>query len=424
MRKRMCAPALSVAATLMATGCVKAENPFQTMADAPVVERAAAVPSALPVQLWPDTAAKPNAAAGVDASRRLVGAFPHSAAAHLALIDALDAARDYRGALEAAAELAAMGYVFSEERYRRLLGMNGTGRVAPFLLQEPPGTDDPLPVPETLTSLPSGANAATGVLHDAAYDRILLTDDGAGRYWLHEAGRWLAIPVTDGGLLSAPVVDERRGLVWLASHVEDEAGGAGAAFLGAIALDRATLEPRRRIPAPNGVRLAGLAIGPDGTVYATDTATGMVWVAGPSNARFQTLVSAGVFVEPRGLSVRPDGRVLYVADHDRGLAAVTLPNAQIYRVDSASSVMMDGIAHLAMRGGELVALHDRAGQGTVTALRLGYGIAAVESARMIVPARTDGRSAGVGSVLGNLATYVAPATGDIRQISLVERTGN
>jgi sugar lactone lactonase YvrE len=112
-------------------------------------------------------------------------------------------------------------------------------------------------------------------------------------------------------------VDRARGLLWAATEADPDQEGFGEADRGRSALlafDLATGVRRRVIALPRDVEhlLNDITLDADGTLYATDSAGGRVWILGPDDGALRPLTPAGALIYPNGIAWR-DG-ALFVAD--------------------------------------------------------------------------------------------------------------
>ncbi len=152
-------------------------------------------------------------------------------------------------------------------------------------------------------------------------------------------------------------VDSVRGTLWVASNArfdtpDDTATSALYAF------DAPTGAYRRRVPVAGSDRhfLNDVVTGADGSVYVTDTRAGRVWFAPPGDTVLRELSSVGALISPNGITISPDGRVLFVAtaEHVRGH---DLASEESWRIAVPDSISVAGIDGLAFANGALIAHH-------------------------------------------------------------------
>jgi sugar lactone lactonase YvrE len=185
--------------------------------------------------------------------------------------------------------------------------------------------------------------------------------------------------VTEGrdGLLSALslAVDPAEGVLWAASAAlppmqgfrkEDEGRSFAAAF------DLTTGKLVRKIGPPPGVahaQFGDLTVGPSGTLYVSDPATGRVYALTKGASQFQVLVDAGTLGSPQGLAAAPDGRSLFVADYPQGIARIDLESRKVALLDGPD-IALTGIDGLVLAGDSLVGIQNGIRPHKVLRLRL------------------------------------------------------
>ena len=96
-----------------------------------------------------------------------------------------------------------------------------------------------------------------------------------------------------------------------------------------VALDFATGRVRARFPVPDDGRkhlLGDFIIAADGSVYATDSFSPVIWRLPPGGEVLESWLESDEFLNLQGLAFGGDGRSLYVADYSNGL----------WRIDTAT----------------------------------------------------------------------------------------
>ncbi len=134
-------------------------------------------------------------------------------------------------------------------------------------------------------------------------------------------------------------IDERRNTLWAAMTGLPEMAGFTKEMAGTAALaefNLTTSELRRVIPVPGDGRdhgLGDLTIAADGTVYATDSKSPVIWKLAPGAAEIEKFVESAAFSSLQGIVfVR---QTLIVADYSNGLFAIELPTADVARTAEA-----------------------------------------------------------------------------------------
>ncbi len=213
-------------------------------------------------------------------------------------------------------------------------------------------------VPETAFTLDDRAFAAEGIalLPDASlvvgsvHLGTIVRVDGDGRATpVAEApGRWSVLGMT---------VDPGRRSLWAATTAWPQARDADPAAHGRTALVRFDLDTgavQERVETAGA--LGDVAVGPDGTVYATDGLAGTVHVLDRDSLR--TLVPRGVLHSPQGLAFGRDPGRLFALDYRYGLVAVDVRTGAVTLVPHVPGAEDRGADGLAYADGTLYAVQN------------------------------------------------------------------
>ncbi|MEL1250163.1 hypothetical protein [Aurantiacibacter gilvus] len=405
MRKIVQCSIMAITALTLA-GCQTPENPFQTMAEPAPVNTAAPPPPSRPPQPWRPVDAATGQITAVDALQNLTAEFPNSSSVRLRLLNAHLAEEDTGRALSVAQVLVQDGYAFTPGALEYLQGLVQTA-VVPAWIAAARINAEPIAASEVVAEVPATVLLPESVLHDPATDRFLVTSIVSRGLFVREGeGEWRQVDIPAAGSLAGIAIDQRRGLIWLGSGVVEQTPDPDSAFRGMIALDRTTLEVRRRVPAPAGVTISDIAVGPDGTVFGSDPVGGGVYTASMQDASMTALIAPGTFRSPQGLAVRPDGRSLFVSDYRYGIAVVTLPSRQVYRLQMEEHALLDGVDGLWLYGNELVAMQNGLGPMRLIAITLGGGPASAASYRVIERNHPGWTEPLGGAISGNALVYI------------------
>ncbi len=266
----------------------------------------------------------------------------------------------------------------------------------------------------SVAEIPSAIALPESVLWDESNGRLFVTGIVSRGLFLQEKGDdWREVPLAGAGSLAGIALDAPRGLMWVGSGVVDPTPDPETAFRGVIAIDRITLEERRRVLAPEGVSISDIAVGPDGTVYGSDPVGGGVYAAAPGGSVMQTFIAPGTFRSPQGIAVRPDNSALYISDYRYGLAQVMLRSRAVYRMRAAEPMLLDGVDGLWLRGNELIAVQNGLAPHRITAFELGQGVGVIASHRVLEIANPAWTEPLGGSVSGDSLYYIANGQWDI-----------
>ena len=195
-----------------------------------------------------------------------------------------------------------------------------------------------------------------------------------------------------GGL----AIDESHGLLWASSPAMPEVAGfedalAGRSELVAFSLTDGSVSHVVSIPfeAEKQNTLVDLTVAPDGTVYAADSTSPVVWAVAPRSreaTRFVTIDSPGERHSLQGTAVTPDGRWLFVADYSTGIHAVSTTNRQssLLTLPNGPGTTLLGIDGLALRGNTLIGLQNGVRPARVLSFSIKYN-----SRRDVAPTLAD-----------------------------------
>lgn len=212
-----------------------------------------------------------------------------------------------------------------------------------------------------------------GVAWDARHRRLFATTV-IGRELLYSEGKqWRAVPGLDAGSLSGIAIDPTRRLLWVTSSATERTPNGTGAFRGLIAVDLDSLRIVRRLRIPGEGSPFDIAVGHDGTVYASDAMRGGIYRLTRNGDAVTMLVPMGTLRNPQGLVPAADGRQLYVADYLMGLMTVNLTNGSVTPMASDAGTMLDGIDGLIAFNGDLVAIQNGTSPMRIIRLKLGGG---------------------------------------------------
>lgn len=159
----------------------------------------------------------------------------------------------------------------------------------------------------------------------------------------------------DEGLLGVfgLVVDEERGTLWAATSAvaamhgfaDDQKSTGGIAEL-----DLESGKVRRVVlVAADGHQhaLGDLTLAADGSVYATDSATPVVWRLAPGAETLDRWLESAEFESLQGLTFSEDNRTLYLTDHVNGLLRVDVASRSVRRLAAPPDTTLLGVDALA-----------------------------------------------------------------------------
>jgi sugar lactone lactonase YvrE len=233
--------------------------------------------------------------------------------------------------------------------------------------------------------------------------------------WLRAAdGRVTRFSAADDRLLGIfrVAVDEARGALWLSMGALPQMSGFSDAHKGAgglAELDLASGQVRRVILAP--VDGAAHLIGDfvqlaDGTIYATDTTTPVIWRLAPGAAALEPLVRGG-FRSLQGITATADGRGLWVTDYPVGVFHVDVGTKAVRSLAARAGADLRGLDTLLRApDGTLLAIFNATARQRVLRLTLDGGATAITKVAVVAegPAMTD---ATLGTFAGDAFVFIA-----------------
>lgn len=174
------------------------------------------------------------------------------------------------------------------------------------------------------------------------------------------------VPSARDGLWSAMglAVDSKRGELWVGSAAMAETQGVDSLDSGRSALFRydlrsGKLKTRYDVGKDEGPHVLGdITFGPDGSLYASDAGSNLIWRWERASDRLEILVDRNVLASPQGLAFGTDPRKLYVADYSRGIMVVDLDSNQVARVLEPEGAALLGIDGLLAQRGALIAIQN------------------------------------------------------------------
>jgi hypothetical protein len=230
-------------------------------------------------------------------------------------------------------------------------------------------------------------------------DRLLVSSvHETGIFRLRKNGelrRWSAPGATQGvfGILA----DGLRRELWAASSGSAH-GGDPAARPALLRFDLRNGRLKQNITAPVGAKSFGdLALGPDGTVFVSDSGAGDVLRLRPGAEELETVVSLGARGSPQGLAVSPDGRVLVFAGYGSGLHRVDLRTGAHARIEAPQSMELRGVDGIVRMGQDLLMVQNGISPPRVLRVALNDDWSAIE--RLDVLVRDGGMQEPTGGVV-------------------------
>ena len=155
-----------------------------------------------------------------------------------------------------------------------------------------------------------------------------------------------------------------RGGLWFTSAALPQFSGLAAESTGQSGLFRLDLEKgvithRALLPADGREHVLGdLVLSGDGTLYTTDSLTGMVYAYLPAEGQFIPLVKDGELQSPQGLSLDQSQHHLYLADYNHGVYRLNLDSRALHKLGATETVSLHGVDGLYRHGNSLIAIQN------------------------------------------------------------------
>ncbi len=331
--------------------------------------------------------------------------FPDSASVRVRLLRAQLAAGQADAALVSLEWLKARNHAFSARGQQQIAEMIGAAHAdqARALLDWTPKV---LATSTVFGEIPADAGLVESLLVEPVVQGMVATSVSGRSVFVSGAGmQWLEIKLPGANALSGVVSAPDKSVGWVASANIAEAPVDPSRFTGLIGLT-GDFNNSLMIPAPEGVVVSDLAVGPDGTVYASDPVGGGVYLARPDAERLTELVRPGILRSAQGLAVSADGQKLYVSDYRYGLAVITLASGKVMRLASDIPAALDGVDGLWLDGDELIAVQNGATPMRISAFRLSADGMRVIAHRVIEQANPEWTEPLGGSVADGALYYV------------------
>lgn len=332
--------------------------------------------------------------------------FPDSGSVRLRMLQPLLAAGEVEKVIEVLEWLYERGYVFSDvaqEQIPKMLEGVEAGRIAERLRAEA----EVVEASEVVATVPAKAGLVESVWRASNGDTFFATSVTGKSLHLYLADdQWVAVPMPDASDLSGVVWDSQSGINWIASSNLDGSEGEEHLMTGLLGVADG-LEPLAFALAPDGVVISDLAIGVDGTVYASDPNAGGIYrkLAG-TDASLDEFIPPGTFRSPQGLATSADNSKLYVSDYRYGIAVVDLETRKVSRLASDIPVILDGVDGLWRYGNELIAVQNGTSPMRISAFELSEDGTQVISHRVLEQAHSEWTEPLSGSIDGDALIYV------------------
>ncbi len=363
------------------------------------------------LQAWRAVDAATGQIADVAGLEQLARDFPDSTNVRLRLFNAQLEAGEGEAALASLRWLTARGHVFSERARGQIPDLIGPAHAeaARALITDKPQV---IATSTVFSTLPAEAGLIESVIVVRGEDGALASSVSRRTLFaLARRSRWIEVPIPRAQALSGLATDPDGNVGWVASANIDGAALDPAGFTGLIGLT-GDMDDLLMIPAPEGVVVSDLAVGPDSSVYASDPVGGGVYRTKSGRTALEALVPPGTFRSPQGLAVGADGARLYLSDYRYGLAWVDLANGAVRRLASDVPAALDGVDGLWLHGRELIAVQNGTSPMRISAFQLSDDGTRIIGHRVLEQSHPEWTEPLGGSIASGALYYVATGQWD------------
>lgn len=346
----------------------------------------------------------------VELERRRPHQLPvlYNVAAGLALTGQIEAA------MEKLERIAAAGLYMNVERDEDFASLRGHPRyeallVAMDALMAPSGESRIVAEFDTRGVLPEG------IAIDEQSGVTFISSVMLGKIWrVDESGNLVDFVAADahpglGGILGM-AVDNARGLLWAASSSPGQYSGPNRSLNPPSALfgfDLETGAVRHYLPLERDLNFLGeVVIGPDGRIYASDSAEPIIFRVSADLSSLDLYYSNDQLTNFQGFDFDGRGRI-YLADYLHGLILIDPANREVFRLAAPDGTNLSGIDGLFYVDHTLIAIRNGLPPNRIVRYQLsddGRGITSVE---VLVNNHSSWDEPTLGQIVGGQLIYNA-----------------
>ncbi len=159
-------------------------------------------------------------------------------------------------------------------------------------------------------------------------------------------------------------------------------------------------------PSPAGHLLGDVAIGPLGDVFATDSRDPVLYRLEDGTDSLQAFRHP-LFKSLQGIAPAPDGRTVFVADHDIGLLRVDVLSGEVLRIADPVAVTSLGCDGIAWHDGSIIAVQNGVTPARIMRFQLDSAWTSIRRADILDRNSAIADEPTLGVVLGDEFYYVA-----------------
>lgn len=285
--------------------------------------------------------------------------------------------------------LAALGVTLPAERDPDFASLQGTPAFL-RVLQKLADNRAPQGEVELLAELPGRTGILEGIAFRPRTGDLFLSDVHHRCLWRRDrTGQVSRFSAEDEDLwgMFGLALDEERNALWVAMSAVPEMAGFTSELKGEAAVaefNLTTSELRRVVPIPGDGRdhgLGDLILGPDGTLYATDSKAPVIWKLATDADEFEKLVDSPMFASLQGLAWWKGE--LIVADYSHGLFAVDPASGRSRAFVPPGGTTLLGIDGIVAAPGGLVATQNGVSPQRVIHIALSGEVASVAAVTVL-----------------------------------------
>lgn len=208
-------------------------------------------------------------------------------------------------------------------------------------------------------------------------------------------------------------IDESHGALWAGVSAVgvtkdfNAASEKGWAYLAEFDLATGAFRRSLQLPRAGGEHVLGsLRFGADGSLFATDSSSPVVWRVAPGAAAIEPWLESAEFGSLQGLAFTPDGRTLYVSDYANGIWSIDVASKRATLLRAADDTTLFGIDDLHLHQGALIGVQNGIAPLRVVRITLDGGTARATALAQGHEAMSD---AATGSIVDGQLVFVGNA---------------
>ena len=249
-----------------------------------------------------------------------------------------------------------------------------------------------------------------GIAYEPKSGRFFLGSMRSGDIYVVDAAGQMSKFATvqhDGKLAAIGMaVDVARGLLWAVGasfDLVEDFDPAAPVRSGAFGFDLLTGQLREKFIADNPTNgFNDVAIAPSGDIYLSGDALSVIRAG---STMIETVATSMPIYGSNGITVRPDGKRLFVSSYPIGIATVDPGTGESYWLQAPDNVSLYGIDGLYWYQGDLIGVQNGVQPWRLIRLRLDEERMAVTDVRLIEFANED-ITPTTGAIVGDVIHYI------------------